>query len=480
MSIERKLLKNKAYSNGRWISSDQSIPVYNPATDELVSTVPILSAQQVNEAIVAADKAQKGWAGLTAQARADYLMAWRRLIDLHTDELAEILTLEQGKPLVEARAEILAGAAFLDWFSEEAKRVYGDIIPTIRKDLQLQVTKEPIGTVAAITPWNFPFSMIMRKAAPALAAGCTMVLKPAEATPLTALALAALAELAGIPAGVFNVVTGKASIIGGELTSNSLVRKLSFTGSTRIGKLLMEQCASTVKKLSLELGGNAPLIVFDDADIDAAVAGAMASKYRNSGQTCICINRMIIQNGIYDTFITKLREAVSQLRVGNGMEDGINFGPLIDSQSAERVARVVERAVEQGAKLIIGGQQGSEGSAFYPPTILTDIEPDMDICHQEIFGPVSTILHFSTEEQAIAMANDSDLGLASYLYTKDIGRIIRISRALEYGMVGVNETGISNHVAPFGGVKESGLGREGSKYGMDEYLEIKYVCIGGL
>ncbi len=480
MSTERKLLKNKAYINGSWVSSDQSIPVYNPATNELVSTVPILSAQQVHEAIVAADQAQKKWADLTAQTRADYLMSWRRLIDLHIDELAEILTLEQGKPLIEARAEILAGAVFLDWFSEEAKRVYGDIIPTLRKDIQLQVTKEPIGTVAAITPWNFPFSMITRKAAPALAAGCTMVLKPAEATPLTALALAALAEQAGIPAGVFNVATGKASVVGGELTSNPLIRKLSFTGSTAVGKLLMEQCASTIKKLSLELGGNAPLIVFDDADIDAAVVGAMASKYRNSGQTCICINRMIIQDGIYDTFVSKLRAAVSQLQVGNGMEAGINFGPLIDSQSATRVAGMVTRAVEQGAELIIGGQQDDGGSAFYPPTILTSIKPDMEICHQEIFGPVSTILRFSTEEEAVALANDSNLGLASYLYTKDIGRLTRVSRALEYGMVGVNETNISNHVAPFGGIKESGLGREGSKYGIDEYLEIKYVCIGGL
>jgi succinate-semialdehyde dehydrogenase/glutarate-semialdehyde dehydrogenase len=391
------------------------------------------------------------------------------------------MTAEQGKPLAEARGEVVYGANFIEWFAEEAKRVYGDVIPSHKGDARILVTKEPIGVVAAITPWNFPNAMITRKCAPALAAGCTVVVKPGEDTPLSALALAELAERAGIPAGVFNIVTtANAASVGGAMTASPIVRKLSFTGSTPIGKLLMSQCAATVKKVSLELGGNAPFIVFDDADLDAAVAGAMASKYRNAGQTCVCANRLLVQDGIYDAFAAKLAEAVAALKVGNGAEDGVSTGPLINSKAVDKVEGLVSDAVGKGARVVCGGKRHELGGSFYEPTILADVTPDMSIFSEEIFGPVAPLYRFKTEEEAIAMANDTIYGLAAYFYARDVGRVWRVAEGLEYGILGINEGIISTEVAPFGGVKQSGLGREGSKYGLEDFMEIKYLCMGGL
>jgi succinate-semialdehyde dehydrogenase/glutarate-semialdehyde dehydrogenase len=417
----------------------------------------------------------------TAKERAKILRDWFTLIMAAQEDLAQLMTAEQGKPLAESRGEVVYGASFIEWFAEEGKRVYGDTIPSHKPDARIIVTKQPIGVVGAITPWNFPNAMITRKVAPALAAGCTVVVKPGEDTPLSALALAELAERAGVPAGVFNVVTAAhGAEVGGELTSNPIVRKISFTGSTPVGKLLMKQCADTVKKVALELGGNAPFIVFDDADLDAAVAGAMASKYRNAGQTCVCANRLLVQDGVYDAFAEKLAAAVNALKMGNGVETGVTQGPLINEAAAAKVDTLVKDAVAKGATVVTGGKRAEGAGTFYEPTILTNVSKDMDCFAQEIFGPVAPLYRFSTEDEAIAMANDTQYGLAAYFYARDIGRVWRVSEGLEYGIVGINEGIISTEVAPFGGVKESGMGREGSKYGIEDFLEIKYLCMGGL
>ena len=476
------LFRQQCYVNGEWIDATggPTIEVDNPATGEIIGTVPALGAEETRMAIEAADAAWAGWRSRPAKARANLMRRWFELMMAHQEDLAVLMTSEQGKPLAESRGEIAYAASFVEWFAEEGKRVYGDVINHPLPGKRIVVLKQPIGVVASITPWNFPAAMITRKCAPALAAGCPVVIRPASQTPFSALALAALAERAGIPPGVINVVTGPSGPMGAELTSNPTVRKLSFTGSTEVGKLLMAQCASTVKKVSLELGGNAPFIVFDDADLDAAVAGAMASKYRNAGQTCVCANRVLVQDGIHDAFAAKMAEAVKGLKVGNGLEDGTQQGPLIDLRAVEKVEEHIADATAKGAKVAAGGGRHALGGSFFQPTLLTGVTPAMAVAREETFGPVAPLFRFSTEDEAIRMANDTEFGLAAYFYSRDVGRVWRVSEGLEYGIVGVNEGIISNEVAPFGGVKESGIGREGSKYGIDDFIEIKYLCMGGI
>ncbi|WP_428605831.1 NAD-dependent succinate-semialdehyde dehydrogenase [Sedimenticola sp.] len=477
------LLKNAAYINGAWCSADSGevFVVTNPATGEAITTVPDMAEQETRRAIDAAEAAWPAWREQAAKQRAAVLRKWFELIMANQDDLGRLMTAEQGKPLAEAKGEVAYGASFIEWFSEEAKRVYGDVIPSPFNDRRIVVIKQPIGVVAAITPWNFPIAMITRKCAPALAAGCPVVVKPAALTPLSALALAELAERAGIPKGVFNVVTSESGVrVGKEMTANPTVRKLSFTGSTAVGKILTRACADTMKKVSMELGGNAPFIVFSDADLDAAVSGAMASKYRNAGQTCVCVNRFLVQDEIYDAFTDKLATAVSQLQVGDGMTEGITQGPLINEAAVTKVNAHIQDALGKGARLICGGKRHAQGGTFFEPTVIADATPDMTVAREETFGPLAPIFRFQTEAEAIRLANDTEVGLAAYFYSRDIGRIWRVSEALEYGMVGINEGIISNEVAPFGGVKESGLGREGSKYGIDDFVEIKYLCMGGL
>lgn len=473
------LFRQQAYIDGAWCDADngQTLEVTNPATQAILGRVPKMGAAETQRAISAAQQALPAWRAKTAKERAVILRRWFELILQHQDDLAQLMTLEQGKPLAEARGEIAYAASFIEWFAEEAKRVYGDIIPGHQADKRLLVIKQPIGVTAAITPWNFPSAMITRKAGPALAAGCTMVLKPASQTPFSALALVELAERAGVPRGVFSVVTGSAKTIGGELTSNPVVRKLSFTGSTEVGRQLMAECAHDIKKLSLELGGNAPFIVFDDADLDAAVEGAIVSKYRNNGQTCVCANRLYVQDGVYDAFVERLKKAVAALQVGNGMDDGVALGPLIDQAAVTKVQEHIADAVSKGARLVLGGKPSPLGGTFFEPTILVDVPENAQVAKEETFGPLAPIFRFNHEDDAIRWANDTEFGLASYFYARDVGRIFRVGEALEYGMVGVNTGLISNEVAPFGGMKASGLGREGSKYGIEEYVEIKYLCL---
>jgi len=480
---DRGLLRDGAYVDGAWIAADsgRSFAVRNPASGEEITRVPDLAGGEVRRAVAAAERAFPGWRAKTGKERAAVLRRWYELIMENQEDLAVLMTSEQGKALAESRGEVVYGAAFVEWFGEEAKRVYGDVIPQNVGGRRILVLKEPIGVMAAITPWNFPIAMITRKVAPALAVGCTSVIKPAKLTPLSALALAELAHRAGLPAGVFNVVTSAAAAeVGKELCTNPAVRKISVTGSTEIGKLVMQMSASTVKKVSLELGGNAPFIVFDDADLDAAVIGAMASKYRNSGQTCVCANRILVQASVYDAFAEKLADAVRALKVGPGLEPGVNQGPLINEAAVEKCEEHVADALAGGARVVVGGKRHALGGTFFEPTLLVDVNPQMKVAREETFGPVAPLFRFETEEQAIAMANDTEFGLASYFYARDVGRIWRVAEALEYGMVGVNEGIISTEVAPFGGVKESGLGREGSKYGIEDYCEIKYVCMGGI
>ena len=477
-----RLFREACYLDGVWMTSPTGATtnVDNPATGEILGTVPKLGAAETRAAIDAANKAFPAWSKRTGKERAAILRRWFDLMMENQDDLARLMTLEQGKPLTESRGEVAYAASFLEWFGEEAKRVYGDTIPGHQADKRIVVIKQPIGVVACITPWNFPLAMVTRKAGPAIGAGCTVVLKPAGQTPYSALALAELAERAGVPKGVFNVITGSAKEIGAELTSNSIVKKLSFTGSTEVGKVLMAQCAGTIKKLSLELGGNAPFIVFDDADLDAAVEGAVASKYRNTGQTCVCTNRVLVQDTVYDAFAEKLAKAVTALKPAPGLEAGATQGPLIDDAAVSKVESHIQDAKQKGAKVLVGGRRHALGGRFFEPTILTDVTPAMAVAREETFGPVAPLFRFKTEAEAVALANDTEFGLASYFYGKDIARVWRVAEALEYGIVGINTGLISTEVAPFGGVKESGLGREGSKYGMDEYLEIKYLCFGGI
>ncbi|KWR90569.1 NADP-dependent succinate-semialdehyde dehydrogenase [Cupriavidus sp. IDO] len=474
------LLRQQCYVDGRWIDGERHIEVTNPATGERVGQVPQLGAGQTRQAIEAASRALPAWRARTAKERSALLRKWFELLMANQEDLARIMTAEQGKPIAEARGEIAYAASFIEWFAEEGKRVYGETIPAPVSSQRIVVTKEPIGVCAAITPWNFPAAMITRKAGPALAAGCTMVVKPASQTPLTALALAVLAERAGIPAGVLSVVTGSASAIGGELSTNPLVRKLTFTGSTEVGRLLMAQTASTIKKVSMELGGNAPFIVFDDADLDAAVEGAIVSKYRNAGQTCVCANRLYVQSKVYDAFAEKLVAAVSALKVGNGMDDGVRIGPLIDDKAVAKVEEHIADALGKGARVLHGGHRHALGQTFFQPTVLADVSPAMLVAREETFGPLAPLFRFETEDEVVAMANDTEFGLASYFYARDLGRVWRVSERLEYGMVGVNTGLISNEVAPFGGVKQSGVGREGSHYGIEDYLVIKYTCMAGI
>ena len=479
----KRLFRRQCFSDGKWISSKSGdvLDVYNPATGERIGGVPSLGAEETAAAITAADNAWVGWRTMTAHERSQIIRRWYDLIVRHQDDLAVIMTAEQGKPLAESRGEVLYGAAFVEWFAEEAKRVYGDTIPMAQPGKRIVVIKQPVGVCAAITPWNFPSAMITRKAAPALAAGCPVVIKPAAQTPFSALALAELAAEAGIPPGVFNVLTGPAAEIGGELTANPTVRKLSFTGSTAVGKMLMRQCADTVKKISLELGGHAPFLVFGDADLDAAVEGALASKYRNAGQTCVCANRFLVERRVYDAFAEKLIAKVqSQLKVGNGFDNTVNQGPLIDLGAVIKVEEQIRDALDKGARLGCGGRRIGDSGFFFEPTILLDVTPEMRIAREETFGPVAPLFSFDNEEEAIRLANDTPYGLASYFYSRDIGRVWRVAEQLEYGMVGINTGIMSTESAPFGGVKESGIGREGSKYGIDEYLEMKYLCLGGL
>ncbi|WP_186108958.1 NAD-dependent succinate-semialdehyde dehydrogenase [Burkholderia gladioli] len=473
------LLRQQIYLAGEWqgAANGASFEVRNPANGELLGSVPLAGAAETRRAIEAANAAWPAWRRRTAKERAAILRKWYELMLAHADDLALILTTEQGKPLAEARGEILYAASFIEWFAEEGKRVYGDTIPTPAGDKRIVVTKEPVGVCAAITPWNFPAAMITRKVGPALAAGCPIVVKPAEATPFSALALAVLAERAGVPAGVFSVVTGDPKAIGGELTGNATVRKLSFTGSTPVGRLLMAQCAPTVKKVSLELGGNAPFIVFDDADLDAAVEGAIASKYRNSGQTCVCTNRFYVHDKIYDAFAAKLAAAVEKLKVGRGTEAGVMQGPLINEAAVLKVEAHIEDALAKGASIATGGKRHALGHGFFEPTVLTGVTPDMKVSKEETFGPLAPLFRFASDEEVIGFANDTEFGLAAYFYSRDIGRVWRVAEALEYGMVGINTGLISNEVAPFGGVKQSGLGREGSHYGIDDYVVIKYLCL---
>nr|WP_298144742.1 NADP-dependent succinate-semialdehyde dehydrogenase [uncultured Pseudomonas sp.] len=478
---EPGLLRQQAYINGQWCEADNGArtEILNPATGEPIGSVPNLGRAETRRAIEAAQAAQPAWRALTAKARAQLLRNWFELILANQEDLARIMTAEQGKPLAEARGEIAYAASFIEWFAEEAKRAYGDVIPAHAADKRILVQKEPVGVAAAITPWNFPSAMITRKAGPALAAGCAMVLKPAPQTPFSALALAALAERAGIPAGLFSVLPADVASsreVGAELCENPVVRKLSFTGSTGVGIKLMEQCAPTLKKLSLELGGNAPFIVFDDADLDAAVEGAIISKYRNAGQTCVCANRLYVQDGVYQAFAEKLQAAVARLKVGNGMDEGVTTGPLINAEAVTKVQRHLADALGKGATLVAGGN--SLGGNFFEPTIVTGVTADMAVAREETFGPLAPLFRFSDEAEVIRQANDTEFGLAAYFYARDLGRVFRVAEALEYGMVGINTGVISTEVAPFGGMKSSGLGREGSKYGLDEYLEIKYLCMG--
>ena len=473
------LLRQQCYIGGDWVDADDGalLDVTDPATGEVIAQVPAVGAAETRRAIDAAERAWGPWRELTAAERSDALRSWHALMLEHQEDLARIMTAEQGKPLAEARGEVVYAASFIDWFAEEGRRVYGDVIPPHQAGKRILVLKQPVGVCALITPWNFPAAMITRKAGAALAAGCTVVSKPAEDTPLTALALAVLAQRAGIPPGVFNVVTGDPVAIGAELTANPIVRKLSFTGSTEVGQLLMRRCADTVKKLSLELGGNAPFIVFDDADLDAAVEGAMQSKYRNSGQTCVCANRLLVQDSIYDAFAEGLAKQVENLEVGPGTEEGVAQGPLINEEAAEKVEAHIADALSKGARLITGGARHALGGTFFQPTLLADVTPDMRVSREETFGPVAPLFRFYTEEEAISMANDTEYGLAAYFYSRDLGKVWRVAEALEYGMVGVNSGIISTAIAPFGGVKQSGVGREGAKYGIEEYLEIKYLCL---
>jgi len=476
------LLRTRAYIGGEWVDAadGRTHDILNPATGQKLGTVPFMGAAETRRAVDAAAKAFPAWAKRTAKERGTLLRRWQDLLLANQDDLAVLMTAEQGKPLAESKGEIAYAASFIDWFAEEGKRLYGDVIPQHQSDKRLLVIRQPIGVVAAITPWNFPAAMITRKAGPALAAGCTIVVKPAQQTPYSALAMAELAARAGIPAGVINVITGEASAIGGELTSNPAVRKLTFTGSTAIGKKLMAQCAGTLKKVSLELGGNAPFIVFDDADLDAAVQGAIASKYRNTGQTCVCANRLLVQDGVYEAFTAKLIDAVALLKVGDGLEGATDQGPLIDTKALAKVEEHIADALAQGAQVAYGGKRHALGGTFFQPTVVTNVTPRMLMAREETFGPVAPLFRFRTEDEAIRMANDTEFGLAAYFYTRDLARSWRVGEALEYGIVGVNTGIISTEVAPFGGVKESGIGREGSKYGILDYTEIKYLCVGGI
>ena len=485
MSIQisdQALLKTRAYINGQWVDADsgETVPVTNPANGEVIAEVAKCSTAETRRAIEAAGAAFPEWSKRTAKERAACLRKWFNLMMEAQEDLAMIMTVEQGKPLAEARGEVAYGANYIEWFAEEAKRIYGDTIPQPSNDKRIVCIKQPVGVVACITPWNFPNAMLTRKIAPALAIGCTVVCKPANATPLSAYAFVELAERAGIPAGVINMVTGETAAIGKELTSNPTVRKLTFTGSTPVGKQLMAECAQTVKRTSMELGGNAPFIVFDDADLDAAVAGALISKYRNAGQTCVCANRILVQAGCYDAFADKLATAVGGLKMGDGTEEGVTVGPLITEQAANDMEAFVADAVSKGAKMVVGGNRSELGTNFFEPTILTNVNGEMRVFREEIFGPIAPLYKFDTEDEAIQMANDTEFGLACYFYARDIGRIWRVAESLEYGIVGINEGIISNEMAPFGGVKESGQGREGSKYGLDDYTEIKYLCMGGI
>ena len=477
---DSRLFRSQGFINGEWRDADSKVTVNvtNPADGSVIGTIPKMGAAETRRAIEAANAALPAWRAKLAKERANILRKWFELMIANTDDLALIMTTEQGKPLAEARGEIAYAASFIEWFAEEAKRVYGDVIPQHQTDKRLVVIKQPVGVCGLITPWNFPAAMITRKAAPALAAGCTVVIKPATQTPYSAFALAELAERAGIPGGVINIISGSAKEIGGELTSNTAVRKISFTGSTEVGSVLMKQSAETIKKVSLELGGNAPFLVFDDADIDAGVEGAMISKYRNNGQTCVCANRILVQDGVYDSFAAKLAEKVRALKVGRGTEAGVNIGPLIDENAVAKVEEHIQDAVSKGAKIVVGGKKHALGGLFFEPTVLIGVNTTMKVTREETFGPVAPLFRFKTEEEGVAMANDTEFGLASYFYARDIGRIWRVGEGIESGMVGVNTGLISNEVAPFGGVKQSGIGREGSKYGIEEYLEIKYLCIG--
>ncbi|EXH52514.1 NAD-dependent succinate-semialdehyde dehydrogenase [Acinetobacter baumannii] len=475
-----ELFQQQAYINGQWLAaqSNATVPVSNPATGEEIGTIPNMGAAEATQAIEAAYTALQSWKALTAQNRADILLAWHKLVLDYTDELALIMTIEQGKPLAEAKGEVRYAASFIQWFAEEGKRIYGDVIPTVNNQQRFIISKEPVGVVAAITPWNFPIAMITRKAAPALAAGCTVVIKPANETPYCALAIAKLAEKAGIPAGVINVVTGKSQEIGSGFTSHEKVKKLTFTGSTPVGRLLMQQCSSTIKKLALELGGNAPLIVFDDADLDKAVQGAIFAKFRNAGQTCVCANRIYVHDNIYQAFAEKFVQEVQKFKVGNGLEDGVQIGPLINEKAVLKAQQLIDDAVSKGAKIACGGKQHALGQTFYEPSVLTNVDRTMEIVQEEIFGPVAPLIRFTDEADVVAQANDTIFGLAAYVYSENISRLWRVSEQLEYGMVGMNATAISNEVVPFGGVKQSGVGREGSKYGLEEFMTIKYMCLG--
>jgi succinate-semialdehyde dehydrogenase/glutarate-semialdehyde dehydrogenase len=479
---DSRLFRQHAYIAGEWVAADsgRTIDVTDPATGAVIGTVPNMGVAETRRAIEAAYAAQPAWAARTAKDRAKILRNWFDLMLANQEDLARLLTAEQGKPLTEARTEIAYAASFIEWFAEEGKRIYGETIPPHGTDKRIIVLKQPIGVCAAITPWNFPSAMITRKVGPALAAGCSMVLKPATATPYSAFALAELAERAGVPKGIFSVLTGSAREIGGELTGSKLVRKVTFTGSTEIGKVLMKQAADTVKKCSMELGGNAPFIVFDDADLDLAVKGALASKYRNAGQTCVCANRLLVQESVYDAFAGKLADAVAAMKVGNGFEDGVSIGPLIDMAAVEKVEEHIADAVAKGASVMLGGKRHALGGTFFEPTVLTGVTPAMKVMGEETFGPVAPLFTFKDEAEAIRLANDTEFGLASYFYSRDVGRIFRVAEALEYGIVGINEGIISTEVAPFGGIKESGLGREGSKYGIEDFLEVKYLCLGGI
>ncbi len=479
---DKKLFHDQCFINGAWVAADngQVIGVNNPATLEKIGTIPNLGQAETKRAIEAAHAAFPAWSKLTAEERSKILKRWTALMIENIDDLCYLLTIEQGKPLSQAKAEIMSGIGYVDWMAEECKRVYGDIIPTSSNNTRLMTFKQPVGVCVMITPWNFPSSMITRKAGPALAAGCTVVLKPSEFTPYSALALAELAERAGIPKGVFNIVLGDAKPIGAEMTSNPLVKKLSFTGSTAVGKMLMAQCATTVKRVSLELGGNAPFIVFDDADVDEAVKGAILSKFRNSGQTCVCANRIFVHEGIYDAFTAKFTEVVKNMKIGNGLEEGVEAGPLINEKGLDKVEQLVGDAKQKGGKIITGGQKSSLGGTFYEPTVIADATKDMRFFKEEIFGPVAPLFKFKTDEESIQLANDTEYGLAGFFYSKDLARIWRAAEALQYGMIGVNSIAIVAPQAPFGGMKESGMGREGSKYGIDEYLDIKLVVLGGM
>ena len=474
------LFRQQCYINGKWVDADnkKTIPVVNPLDEKILGSVPDCGTEETHRAIEAASNVWVQWRTMTAKQRGDLMWRWAELIDENKEDLAIIMTLEQGKPLAESRGEMDYANSFIKWFAEEGRRVYGDVIPSNKPNQHLIVIKQPVGVVAAVTPWNFPAAMVTRKCAPALAAGCPVVLKPARETPFSALALAVLADQAGIPAGVLNIITGQPDKIGAEMTANPLVRKFSFTGSTAVGKLLMKQCAATVKRVSLELGGNAPFIVFDDADLDAAVEGAIASKFRNTGQTCVCVNRIYVQDKVYDAFTEKLTKAIKALKVGNGLDAGTQVGPLINKAAIEKVEAHIADAKAKGAKIIFGGKKHDLGGLFFEPTILTNMSADMKVAKEETFGPVAPLFRFQTEEEVIRLANDTPFGLAAYFYSRDIYRVWRVAEALESGMVGINQGIMSTEVAPFGGVKESGIGREGSKYGIDEYVEIKYLCMG--